>query len=231
MGSTQVIWKQLIGALKGQYEVITFDFRCHGNASSSIDHSFNAFLSDANCLMEAVGADRPIVVAWSFGADLALNYVASHPGVVAGLIIIDGAVPIAAPLVEDEKKMRRLLNSVSMKFSQSLMLLTPYKYRLSGNAIADVAMDLDVRRQQLFDMYARITCPITMVLATKTAGAEKTEHAKRNNRLWRDGGNRLAAVYPSIQITWLDAGHRLPLTKPVELAKAIDDFARSMLPN
>jgi esterase len=224
IGSTQMIWKQVIGQIKGQYEIITFDFRSHGKASPSADHSFEAFLSDAESVMAAVGSGKPIVVAWSFGADLAVSYAASHSDALGGLVIIDGAVPLSEPLVEDEAKMRRLLNSLSMKFSMLLMQVTPYRYSLSGDAIADIAVGADAHRQQLLDVYAKIDCPITMVLATKTAGENKTEHAKRNNKLWREGAERLAANYPSIPIMWLDAGHRLPLTKPAELARVIDEF-------
>ena len=126
--STQVIWKQLIKRLKGPYKVITFDFRGHGKASNSTDYSFGAFISDAEIVMDAVGSDKPIIIAWSLGADLALSYAASHPGVVGGLVIIDGAIPISEPLVEDEAKMRHLLNSPAMKFSMLLMRFTPYTY-------------------------------------------------------------------------------------------------------
>ena len=225
VGSTQAIWKQVIGKLKAQYQIITFDFRNHGGASSSADHSFDAFKSDANCIMGAIGSGRPIVVAWSFGADLALAYAASHPGALGGLVIVDGAVPIAKPLVEDEAGMRRSLNSPTVKVSMLLMQLTSYRYNLSGDAIADIAVDLDARRQRLLDVYAKIDCPITMLLATKTAGENTTEHARRNNQIWREGGERLAAMYPAISEQWLDSGHNLPLTKPAELAAAIDAFA------
>lgn len=225
-GATQMIWKRVIRRLKGRYRIITFDFRGHGKASASADHAFDAFMSDAEKVMESVGLGRPIVAGWSLGADLAVSYAASHPGVIGGLVIIDGAVPISEPLVEDEAKMRRSLNSLPMRFSKLLLQLTPYRYRLSGNAIADIVIDLDARRQQLFDVYARVDCPITMILATRPVDKNKTEHAKRGNKLWRDGGERLAARWPSISVKWLDAGHMLPLTKPVELAREIDDFAR-----
>jgi pimeloyl-ACP methyl ester carboxylesterase len=225
VGATQAIWKQVIGDLRGQYEVITFDFRSHGGATASADHSFDAFLSDADCVMAAVGSDRPIVVAWSFGADLALAYAAAHPGVLGGLVIVDGALPISRPLVEDEAGMRRSLKGPMVKISMLLMQLTPYRYSLSGDAIADIAVDLDARRQRLLDVYAKVDCPITMLLATRTAGENTTEHARRNNQIWREAGERLAAKYPSITEQWLDSGHNLPLTKPAELAAAIDAFA------
>jgi esterase len=228
VGATQVIWKHVIGKLRGQYEVITFDFRSHGEATASPDHAFDAFESDAEAVMAAVGSGKPILVAWSFGADLALAYAVSHPGALAGLVIIDGAVPISRPLVEDETGMRRTLNGLPVKLGMLLTNLTSSKYALSGDAIADIALDADARRQHLLDAYGKVDCPVTMLLATKTAGENKTEHAKRNNTIWREGGERLAARYPSISVQWLDSGHNLPLAKPAELAEAIDQFAKHL---
>jgi esterase len=226
--ATQIIWRSVIGHLQGRYEIVTFDFRSHGEASASPDHSFEAFLSDAESVMAAVGSNRSIVVAWSFGADLALAYAASHPGVIGGLVIIDGALPLSEPLVQDEAKMRRQLNSPSMKFSMLLMKMTPYRYSLSGDDIADITLSADAYRQNLLEVYARVECPITMLLATKTAGENTTERSRRNNTLWRAGGERLAAAFPAITMTWLDAGHRLPLTRPRDVAREIDSFARRL---
>jgi esterase len=225
VGATQAVWKPVIGKLKGRYEAVTFDFRSHGGASASPDHSFDAFLADADTVMGAVGSGRPILVAWSFGADLALAYAASHPGVLGGLVIVDGAMPIAEALVEDEAGMRRALNAPTVKLSLLAMQLTPYRYSLTGDAIADIAVDLDGRRQHLLDTYAKVDCPVAVLLATKTAGENTTEHARRNNIIWREAGERLAAKYPAISVQWLDSGHNLPLTKPAELAAAIDAFA------
>ncbi len=224
--STQVVWDEVIEALKGAFETITFDFRSHGKASASPDHSFEAFLSDAESVMDAVGSGQPVVAAWSFGADLAVAYAASHPGVIGGLVIVDGAVPIDGRLVDDEPKMRRLLNSFSMKFSMFLMRMTAWRYNLSGDDIADIAVDVDARRQRLLDLYDKVSCPVTMVLATKTAGENTTDHARRNNQIWREGAEKLAASHPAISLGWLDAGHRLPLSKPAELAKIVGDFAK-----
>jgi esterase len=224
VAATQFIWRDVIRALGRRYQVVTFDFRNHGHSSAAGDHSFGAFLSDANAVMANFGSEKPVVVGWSFGADLALAYAAAHSDELAGLIIVDGAVPISAPLIEDERGMRRLLNSFSMKLSVLLTQITPFRYALSGNAIADIAVDLDARRQELMDLYHEIKCPVLMLLATRTAGSDNTPHNRRNNRLWRESGERLAVRYPAIQVKWFDAGHRLPLTKPAELAGEIDEF-------
>ena len=225
VGATQAVWRGVIGKLKGRYQTVTFDFRSHGGASASPDHAFGAFMGDADAVMGAVGSGRPILVGWSFGADLALAYAVAHPGALAGLVIIDGAMPIAAPLVEDEAGMRRSLNSPMVKLSMLAMQLTPYRYSLTGDAIADIAVDLDARRQRLLEAYKTVDCPVMVLLATKTAGENTTDHARRNNGIWREAGERLAKTYPAISVRWLDSGHNLPLNRSAELATAIDAFA------
>jgi pimeloyl-ACP methyl ester carboxylesterase len=228
--ATQIIWKPVIARLAGRYEIVTFDFRSHGRATPSADHSFGAFLSDAEAVMTAVGSDRPIVVAWSFGADVAVAYAAAHPGELGGIVVIDGALPLADPLVQDESQLRRTLNSAAMRFSMLLMQMTPYRYSLSGDDIADITLTADAQRQGMIGLYDKVDCPIIMLLATQTAGANTVERSLRNNGLWRQAGARLAAQHPEIEMTWFDAGHRLPLTHPRELAAAIDAFAGKVAP-
>ena len=181
--------------------------------------------------MSAFGSGKPVVIGWSFGADLALAYAAAHPDALAGLVIVDGAVPISALLVEDERAMRRLLNSFSMKLSALMMQITPFRYALNGDAIADIALDVDARRRRLTDSYKSVRCPVLMLLATRTAGPDNTAHNQRNNQLWRESGERLAGLFPEIQIKWIDAGHRLPLTKPAELAREIERFVEARAVN
>ncbi|GCE27663.1 hypothetical protein KDA_31470 [Dictyobacter alpinus] len=98
-------WKRIIGALKGQYRLVTFDFRNHGKTTTSRSTSLESFLTDAEVMMDKVASDRPILVGWSLGADLAVWYAASHPGRVAGLFLIDGALPVN--LVSDPDDVRR----------------------------------------------------------------------------------------------------------------------------
>lgn len=225
-GATQISWKKTIELLRGNYEKITFDFRSHGKATMADDHSFKAFLSDAEAVMNTISVRKPIIVGWSLGADLAIAYAANHPGELAGLVLVDGAVPLAKPLVDDEERLRRSLNSPIMKFSKLLIRLTPYNYRISGDAYADITLELDKRRQtSLLDDYSKIDCPITIVLATKSAGV-KGARAERNNELWREGIERLKAQYPSITTRWVEGTHSLPFKHPADIADAIDGLAR-----
>ncbi|GLV60387.1 hypothetical protein KDH_72070 [Dictyobacter sp. S3.2.2.5] len=222
-GATQVAWKRIIRELGGQYRLVTFDFRNHGKTTTSHDTSLDSFLTDAETIMDKVDLDRPILVGWSLGADLAVWYAASYPGRVAGLFLIDGAVPVN--LVTDPEDTRRRLNTPAMRIGPLLLYLVGMGYRLSPDAYATLTIEVNTRREQLLSAYDELDCPVEMVLATKTAG-EKGERAERNNALWRAGGEQLASQYPELSLSWLDNSHLLPFNEPTRLAHALDEFAQ-----
>lgn len=220
-GATQVSWKRLIGELRGQYRLVTFDFRNHGKTTTSHNTSLESFLMDAEAIMDKVALDRPILVGWSLGADLAVWYAASHPGKVAGLFLIDGAVPVN--LVSDPLDVRRRLNTPAMRIGPLLLYLVGMGYRLTPDEYATLTIELNRRREQLPSAYEKLDCPVELVLAAKTAG-EKGAHAERNNALWRAGGEQLATLHPTLSIQWLNNTHLLPFKEPRKLARSLDEF-------
>lgn len=226
-GATQVVWKNIIQRLQGQYQTVTFDVRGHGQASAANDYSFEAILSDVETVIGRVARGKPILVGWSLGADLAIAYAARRPGAVAGVVVVDGAVPIAETLTEDEAAMRKAVNSPAMKLSMALMRLTPYRYVMTGDTFADLVMELNTRRQRLLDVYATLDCPVTLVIALKSIG-ERGAHAERGNRIWREGAERLHAAHPEIGLKWIDDGHKFPLKHPEEVSQVVDAFAQQL---
>ena len=167
-GTTQATWKRIIRELGGSYRLVTFDFRSHGTASRSPDISFEGFLSDAETVMDKVAGPQPIVVGWSMGADLAVWYAAAHPGRVAGLFLIDGAVPVNLVTDPDEVR-RRLIYNPAVWYSPWLMYLVGMGYRLTPSEMATVTIEVNTRREQLLSAYKQLDCPVELVLATKTA--------------------------------------------------------------
>ncbi len=180
-------------------------------------------MTDVETIMDEVAGDRPILVGWSLGADLAVWYAASHPGRAAGLFLIDGAVPVN--LVSDPEDVRRRLNTPAMRIGSLLLYLVGMGYRLTPSEYATLTIDLNRRREQLLSAYDQLDCSVEMVLATKSAG-EKGERAERNNALWRAGGDQLAHAYPAISLSWVDNTHQLPFTEPTTLALLLDAFVR-----
>jgi pimeloyl-ACP methyl ester carboxylesterase len=222
-GSTQATWRQIIRQLDRPYRLVTFDFRSHGTSTRSPRLSFEDFLSDVETIMDKVVRERPIVVGWSLGADLAVWYAATHPGRVAGLFLIDGALPVN--LVIDPDDMRRRLHTPAVWVSPWLMYLVGMGYRLTPAEMADVTIEVNTRREQLHSAYNRLDCPVELVLATRTA-REKGASAERKNALWRAGGEQLAQEYPAFSLHWLDGTHLLPFNEPTKLARYLDAFVQ-----
>lgn len=224
-GATQVTWKQIIRELGGPYRLVTFDFRNHGKATRSSDLSFEHFLSDAEAIMDEVAGHWPIVVGWSLGADLAVWYAAAHPGRVAGLFLIDGAVPVN--LVVDPEDVKCRLNTPAVKFGPLLLYLVGMGYRLTPSELATLTIELNTHREQLLSAYNQLDCPVELVLATKTAG-EKGARAERKNARWRAGGEELAHLYPALSLQWVDNTHLLPFKEPTKLARLLDEFVQRL---
>ncbi len=139
-GATQVSWQRVIGELKGHYRLVTCDFRNHGKSTTSHDTSLEGFLTDAEIIMDRVALKRPVLVGWSLGADLAVWYAARHPGKVAGLFLIDGALPVN--LVNDPLDLRRRLNTPMMHISPVLLYLVGMGYRLTPDQYATLTSQI-----------------------------------------------------------------------------------------
>lgn len=225
-GATQASWNRIIAALQGSYRIVTFDFRNHGRSSRSHRVLVNNFLSDANVMMDRYAGVAPIVIGWSLGSDLAVWYAATHPGRVAGLYLLDGAVPVNLAL--DPAKTRAAMHSPVAVLSPYILSLTGRGYRLSPDEYADMTIDLNARRPQLAQAYQRITCPVELYLATQPMATQpktdKREDSAKKNALWRAGGEKLAQEHPEFTIHWFEGTHLLPYAKAVELARGLDAF-------
>lgn len=88
-------WKRVIRRLGGKYRTVRFDARARGKSGRSADYSVRAAVDDVGRVIDATGVERPILVGWSLGATIAVRYAARHPERVGGLVLVDGAYPIA----------------------------------------------------------------------------------------------------------------------------------------
>jgi esterase len=222
LSSTQADLHELAELLRRDHDVVTFDLRGHGLASSADRYSFDAFLSDLAAVLAELSGDlpsAPVLVGYSLGADLVVHYASAHPDTVAGLVLIDGANPVPEPFITeaDLAEFRAMWTDLATLLKAERG--TARQVLLTGQEILDLNLEIDVVRSEILDRYRKIDRPISMVMSTSMAGDNGDGRAARLNRLWRAGIERLVREWPHVSTTWLDADHQLVFTHAPEIAR------------
>ena len=84
-------WSGLTIALAERYRLYRYDERGNGLSDWRVDDlSFEAFVSDLECVVEALGLERFPLIGISQGASVSIEYAARHPERVTGLVLIGG---------------------------------------------------------------------------------------------------------------------------------------------
>ena len=87
--------RQLNSDLADDYFLVTFDLRGHGASGKPWDaedySEHTVWAEDVAAVVSATGIERPVVVAWSYGTMIAMDYIREH-GVagIAGIIFTGG---------------------------------------------------------------------------------------------------------------------------------------------
>jgi pimeloyl-ACP methyl ester carboxylesterase len=95
---SQLCWsRQIAGALAEDFRLVTFDLRGHGMSEKPLDpgHYRDARLwaDDLAAVMDQTELDRPVVVAWSYGAFVVTDYLRAYGDeAIAALDLVGGAV-------------------------------------------------------------------------------------------------------------------------------------------
>lgn len=172
-------WERVIQRLAGKYRTLLFDARARGKSGSSTDYSVQAAVEDIGLVIGATGIRRPILVGWSHGATIAVRYAAKHPEQVAGLVLIDGAYPIAMFDEAGKEKVRtqfRRLGCITR-----IRAALGRSARMSPAESADVLIEMDLVNGELGPDFAALECPTMFVVGTG-AHSGRTEEEMRKMR-------------------------------------------------
>ncbi len=97
---------QFASDLKSRCHIVAFDLRGHGNSGSpwrpeAYDQA-QTWADDVDAVIKATGLARPLIVGWSYGGNVAMDFARRHPEVpVAGYVLVAttaGFVKTPAPL-------------------------------------------------------------------------------------------------------------------------------------
>ena len=167
-------WSRVIRRLDGKYRTVRFDARARGKSGRSADYSVRAAVDDIGRVIDATGIERPILVGWSHGATIAVRYAAQHPGRVGGLVLIDGAYPIAMFDEAGKQKVRTQFRRLG--WIMRILAALGRSARMSPAESADVVIEMDAVNGELGPDFAALACPTVFVVGTGAhSGATEDE--------------------------------------------------------
>jgi pimeloyl-ACP methyl ester carboxylesterase len=167
-------WSRVLRRLDGKYRVVRFDARARGKSGRSADYSAQAAVDDTGRVIDATGIERPILVGWSHGATIAVRYAARHPGRVGGLVLIDGAYPIAMFDEAGKQKVRSQFRRLA--WIMRILAALGRSARMSPAESAGVVIEMDAVNGELGPDFAALDCPTVFVVGTGAhSGATEDE--------------------------------------------------------
>lgn len=93
LGGRLYAWAPLLDKYWEHYRLVTWDYR--GLFDSDAPNSqrrmaINHHVDDAVAILEAEGVTRAVAVGWSMGVQVSLDVAATHPELIAGLVLLNG---------------------------------------------------------------------------------------------------------------------------------------------
>jgi len=157
-------WSGVVRILGGKYRTVRFDARARGKSGKSADYSLAAAVDDTGAVIDATDIERPILVGWSLGATIAVRYAAQHPERVGGLVLVDGAYPIAMFDEAGKEKVRTQFRRLGWMMRIAAAL--GRSARMTPAESADVVIEMDAVNGELRPDFAALQCPTVFVVGT-----------------------------------------------------------------
>ena len=253
LASSCRIWDLTAPLLARRFRVIAVDQRGHGLTDRpDSDYTFDEVCGDLDALLAALGFERPVLAGHSWGAGVALQYAADHPGRLRALVLVDGGMTeISASLTweEAEKVMRPpAIDGVPLErfvgfarnwphirdiWSPQLQEMLMSNFLIEdGKVYRRLTMENHMKVvRAIYDqkpsrLYAKVAAPVLLVPAYRQPenDQEGAWHAAREK------GVEAALKLLSNAGLWAmeDTPHDVPVFRPEHLAAAISEFAEDL---
>ncbi len=223
--------------LSKSYNTIEMDLRGHGKSGASINTTIDVMAKDLKELIKYLNLTNPVLVGWSMGGSVLLEYIRQFgTGNISGLILIE-----ASPMITSEEEWRGALFKGSYSKEQAIVDIQAMKSNWDNYAelfVRKMAPNLDKRSLELAidkiagndpdvmsavwssliskdyrDLISKIEIPVLVI-----SGADSTFYDPKS-------GEDIAKMFPLGQQVIIDrAGHMLVMENPVALSTAITEF-------
>ncbi|WP_062993903.1 alpha/beta fold hydrolase [Nocardia anaemiae] len=195
--ATQGYWRRVIAELGPDYRHITYDERARGKSQRSADYSFETAIRDVDAVLTARGADRPLLVGWSYGAFVGAHWASRNPDRAVGAVLVDGAFPYDWLDEAMEQRIRKLFK----RLSWFMPLLRPTGLTPRMTAAQQAESNIEVgrisRERELCPVLDNITVPTRYVVASGTSFGSRGNEQERI----RTSLDAVTARNPNIRIS------------------------------
>jgi pimeloyl-ACP methyl ester carboxylesterase len=175
--ATQSYWRRVIAELGSDYRHITYDMRARGRSKRSANYSFEANACDVDAVLAARAVDRPLLVAWSYGAPVALHWAIRNPDRVLGVVSVDGAYPCDFTDPATIERIRRLWH----RWGWLLPVFAPLGMAARMSAEEHAASNIELLEicAALGPVLDGVTFPVRCVVATGAHFGASREEMER----------------------------------------------------
>jgi pimeloyl-ACP methyl ester carboxylesterase len=247
-------WDLAAPLLTRNFTVLALDQRGHGSTDKPVDgYDFPTVADDLLGFLQAIGADRPLIVGHSWGGNVALELAARHPSVPRALCLVDGGlIELSAVPEMSLEKARVDLAPPDMTHLTMEQLFEMAKNHLPDGrgsvpeikdfllANFDVVEDGTIRPKLTRENHMRIidamwdhkpsrsmglvNCPVLLMPARQDG-----DDAVAERRFGREQAvERASRLLPVSRTVWLeDSVHDVPIQRPELVASVIAEQAQN----
>ncbi|HEY7127458.1 MAG TPA: alpha/beta hydrolase [Ktedonobacterales bacterium] len=254
LASASRIWDLTAPLLASKgHRVVALDQRGHGESDKpDTGYTFEEIVADDHALAEQLGLEHPVVVGHSWGGGVVVQYAATHPEDVRGVVLVDGGFTQMGqrPGWTRERMLKDLappqfagtpaetflgfgrrgeLGKVWTPAHEEIVLnivqLRPDGTVAPRLSLANHLQILEAMWDQpTLSLYDRITCPILIICPEQEPTDDRT---RQFLQVKREGIAKLLDQHPGIRVEYLENTiHDVPLQRPALLADLIEGLAQ-----
>lgn len=235
--------KQLESSLAERWHLVAFDLRGHGNSGKSWQRAdyqdSKIWADDVAAVIDATGLERPLIVAWSYGGHVSMDFLRHYPpdelagivftGSTAGMLPFPPRDPQAA---EDVARLAGLAMSPDagdrLEASRGFvngMVTVPLDPAVADREVAAVLAVTPVVRKAMVgraldnaDLVGRLTLPVLFIVGDQDRTASP------------DGVRSLVAQLPNARMSlYEETGHMPFIERRERFDREISAFAVDVL--
>jgi pimeloyl-ACP methyl ester carboxylesterase len=165
-------WGRVTADLGPSWRHISYDERARGKSRRSADYSFEACLRDLDAVLAARRVNRAVLVGWSYGAYIGVQWAARNPERTLGVVAVEGAFPWGWTNAASHERIRKLFRR--MRLLLPLASWLGLAARMSAEQQAEINIENHKLAAAFEPVLNDVTVPVRFVIATGASlgGAE-----------------------------------------------------------